>query len=243
MQDLNNAVNAAMANITSNGTVEKIIEEQLTKTVSSLIHDQLREYSDFGKALKEKIDTDLSVSLSNVTFTEYNKTILNLIEGAVNNAVTGEAQEKLKSDLNKLFEAPPKVVKLSEIIEKYKEESQDYDRDDAEKIALIIEPKEYGSITVALNPKDTKGYRAEQVDSWHDCELFMSIRIDEESENEGKLTRTYDGSTLKPHQFMPTCMSGVSRLLYQMFCAGSTFIFDEGFDSDSYDIYYPDRCY
>jgi len=241
MQDFNNAVNEAMAKITSNGTIEKIIEAQLTNTVKSLVNDQLRSYSDFGKALQEKIDTDLAVSLNNITFSEYNETILHLVAGALNNAVTGEAHEKLKKDINELFESPPKEITLSEVIEKYKEESAEYERGGAGKIALIIEPKEYGSIGIALNPKNTKGYRDEEVDSWHDCEFYMSIRVDKDAEDRGRLTRTYDRSSLKPHQFMPTCMSGTTRMLYQMYCTGATLILDEGIDPENYDTYYSEQ--
>lgn len=238
MNDFNMAVQTAMKTMTEDGSIEKLIEEKLRETVGSIVHEQLRSYSDFGKALQEKIDKELSIDLKNVTFTEYNKVVLNLIEGQVNHAVTGEALEKLKSDINKLFAPPPKEIKLSEVVDKFKEESMEWGHDDAEQIALIIEPREYGFVGIGLHPNNTKGYRHETITSWQDCDFYMSISISEEDENKGKLSRVYDRSGLGRDQFMPTCLSGITRLLYQMYCTGSVLIFDKGFDSFDYETHY-----
>ncbi|MGD9172157.1 MAG: hypothetical protein PVI97_19225 [Candidatus Thiodiazotropha sp.] len=242
MTDFNTAVQAAMKKLTENGSIEAVIEKQLLETVKNIVHDQLRSYSDFGKALKQKIDDELRIDLQHITFSEYNQVVLNLVQGQLNNAVTGEAHQKLKDDLDELLETPPKEIRLSDVIDKYKEESSEFDRDGAERITLIIEPKEYGQIAIALHPKTTKGYRDERISSWTDCDFFMSIRVDDHDDTRGRLTRTHDRTGLKPHQFMPTCMHGLSRLMYQMYCAGSLLILDQGLEADDYDLYYSDEC-
>jgi hypothetical protein len=76
---------------------------------------------------------------------------------------------------------------------------------------------------------------------WQDCDLYISVRLDEGSADTGELKWTYDSTGLKPHQFMPTCLHGVSRLMYQMYCAGSKIIFDEGIYANNYDPSYPER--
>ncbi len=241
MADFNDSVKSALEAMTQDGSIDEIIKKELSKTVQSIVSDQLRSYSEFGKALEAKISSELSIDLSTVNFSEYNQTILNLIQGNLNNAVTEDAAKKLNSDIEKLFGAPPKEIKFSEIIEKYKNENNDYERDEAEKIALIIEEKQHGNIRIGLNPKNTKGYSDEEINSWHDCEIYLSVRLDKEDGKKGKLSYTSDKSGLTPHQFMPTCLHGTSRLLYQLYCAGSTLIFDEGVDSEDYDVHYPNQ--
>lgn len=250
MEDLKNAVNESMQKIISDGSVEKMIEEKLKKTVNDIIDSQLSSYSDFGKKLQEKIKTGLSVSFDKVSFPEYNQTILRLVEGIVNNAVTDETQKKFKEDLLKLFGKPPAEIKLSELIEKYIEENKDdeFEREEAERIALIITPKDIDKYyTVALNPTDTKrGFSridSSTIHEWTDCKFYMSVRLEDNSSDRGKLSWINDKDGLKSHQFMPTCLHGFSRLLYQMYCAGSTIVFDQGFDADDYDTYYPEDTY
>ena len=244
MKDLQKAVETAMVSLNETGAIEKMIEAQLADTIKSIVNDQLRSYSDFGKKLKEKIQKELCIDLHKVTFEEYNQTVLNLVEGQLNNVVTGEAQEKLKRDLSELFRKTPKEITLSQVIEKFMEESVEYDRDSAKKIALIIERKKYGSIGIALHPKGTKGYKEEDITSWTDCDLFMTVTPeDDDDDTRCKLDYTNDRSSLRPHEFMPTCLRGTSRLLYQLYCAGSTLVLDKGLDPEDYDIYYgEDDC-
>ena len=74
--------------------------------------------------------------------------------------------------------------------------------------------------------------------SWKDCDLYLGISMDEGSEDTGTVSITYDRSRfLQSHAFMPTCLSGVSRLMYQMYCAGSKLIFDQGVYADDYTTY------
>lgn len=247
MKDLSNAVAGAMAEMIKDGSVEEIIKIKLKKTVDDIIDDQLRSYSDFGKALKEKIHGDLKVNLENVTFAEYNKTIITLVEGIVNKAVTEDARGKLAADLEKLFKAPPKEIKLSEIVTMYVgEQGDDFDPDRGEYVGLIIEKRGHRSVMVGLNPKNMKrgksyGTPDVEIETWQDCDLCMSFYMDKENEGVGALSHSYDRTGLSPHQFMPTAMSGVARLMYQLYCAGSKIIFDDGFEAGDYDTSLPDQ--
>ncbi len=238
MKDLEKAVNESISQLIADGTVENIITEKLKKTVDSIVNDCLSSYSDFGKALKEKITKEMKVNLDNVSFSEYNKTILNLVEGIMNKHTTEQVESNLRKQMIKLFGEPPEEIKFSKLVEMYVEESRDgSDREDDERIALLIEQKDKW-ITVSMNPKTTHGYKKEYINSWHNCDLVINLSNFDEEKKTAKLSWTYDQSGLKPHQFMPTCLHGTSRLLYQMYCAGSTIIFDEGLDPDNYDIYY-----
>ena len=239
MEELKIAVQSALGNIIGSGEIEQIIEGQLKKTIESIVSDQLRAYSDFGKALEKKIHEDLKYDLNNISFAEHNKTVLNMIEGLVNQSVTESAREKFKEDIQKLFGPAPERVTLTEIIDKFKEENADEcGCSNPERIGLIIEEKEYGYIGVGLHPEHTKGYRNEMISSWQDCELYLSVNMDKSKENEGILSYTADNSSLRAHAFMPTCLHGVSRLLYQMYCKGSVFVFDQGVYAEGYDTFY-----
>ena len=243
MEDLKKAVNETLNSLIDSDKINQIIEKQLTETIESIVKDQLRSYSNFGKALSAKIDESLSFDLNDFTFPEYHKVVLNLVEGALNNAVTGQAQEQLKKDLNEMFAPVPKEIKLSSLIQKFIDEyAQEYERDDADNIGLLISESEHGYVTVALHPKDKKtSYRSsEDISSWQDCDLVLNIRISKDDPKRGVLSHTYDRTGLKPHQFMPTCLHGVSRLMYQMYCAKSEIVFDCGLNSDDYETYYPE---
>lgn len=247
MTDIAELVQNSVANIATTGQLNEIIEKALTKTVEDIVESQLRSYSDFGRALRAKIEADLVVDLSNVNFTEYNKVVMSLVEGAVNNAVTASAEEKLRKDVAALFEAPPAQIKLSELIDKFKEEIRGDECGCPDNIGLIIERNysEYECLTdtvyIGLNPsKKMNSYRDEYITKAIECDFGISIRLDSKDDDceIGTLSYTSDRSSERHHSWMPTCLFGTSRLLYQMYCAGSKIEFDQGFDADDYDTGY-----
>ncbi len=251
--DINEIVQAKLAELVDSGKVEEIIEAKLTKTIDDAMGDVFNSWSDFGKELKKNVIDDLNVNLNEINFSEYSRVVLNMTEGILNSHVTEMAGEKLQKQLNDLFQEPPASINFSEIIKAYIEDNHSDDPcscDEAEHICLIFEQRDSASLVkdflyVGLHPNgQRKHFSNEKIKSYYECNLALGFRLDSEESDckTGRLWRVMDREH-NDNAFMPTCMRGTSRLLYQLYCAGSKIVFDKGLDTDDYDLYYPGRDY
>ena len=252
MSDISTAVNKAMEEIVNNGTVETIIKNKLEKTVESAIDDALRSYSDFGKALSEQISESLCVDVKKVSLEQHTDALLKMMEGAVNQHVHEAAQEKVKRQINELFEPPPQNITLQELINQYIEDNRDEAaRDGHDCCALIIEESDYDFIYVGLNPSTKKGSRYsfsssdEFVSNVSDCELQLHFNKEDKESDKLKISWiSYGGYKRETTaSFLPTIYHGFSRLLFQMYIAGTTINLEHGIYAENYETYYPEHRY
>ncbi|RSK89546.1 hypothetical protein EJF22_23225 [Pandoraea apista] len=99
MQELQNVVSTAFANIVASGAIEKAIEERLQRTITEAIDSELRSYSDFGKIIEERIKQSLQVNFDSAAIPGYNDLILKIIAQQLNanmgSALTANLQERM----------------------------------------------------------------------------------------------------------------------------------------------------
>ena len=70
-----------------------------------------------------KLQESLKISFDELTIPEYNELILNQIQGVFNSHINELGVKQIKENVEKLLSSDiPKEIKLSEIIEKFKEE-------------------------------------------------------------------------------------------------------------------------
>lgn len=143
MEQLQQAVGNAFANIVASGVIEKAIEENLTKTVASIINEHLRSYSQFGQALGEHVKNAMQIDFSNLGLPGYNDFILKTIRNQVSQLAEDSIAKHVEKQLAALLAPAPAEIKLSELVSDFvKYESERYGcscDDSSERITLIVE--------------------------------------------------------------------------------------------------------
>lgn len=157
MIDLNKIVNETLVNLEEEKFVEKVVKERLEKTITGIVYDVFREYSDFGKSLKTYIEGNLNVDLDKLGLQGYNTLALEAIKEQLDQTITVQGIEKLKKSTEEMLSDVKDTYKLSEIIEKLKGESleEEWEHDEDDRVALFIEGIEGEYRHIYLSEEDT----------------------------------------------------------------------------------------
>jgi len=140
----------------TDGTLDQLIESQIKKTLESTVNDVFRDYSEFGRSLKETLSEKLKINLAELSIPTYSNTICKLIEDTLVATSLEPSLQKIKqivdSSLNQLEK---KTWKLSEIIRKYIE--NDYTDKDA---TYNVSEPEYSSYWVNIGTVKSSSYNS-----------------------------------------------------------------------------------
>ncbi|MFR5264557.1 hypothetical protein [Clostridium sp.] len=159
MINLNKIVNDSMKQIENEGFVEKIVKEQLEKTIKDIIDDTFRSWSNFGENLKRHIDENLNVDFNNLNIAGYNTLVLAAIQEKLDYATKVQGVEKLKEAMDKMLGTIKEEYTLSELIEELKGEDlrEEYEYCEEDRITLIFD-KRYSSTWVSLDTEEEREY-------------------------------------------------------------------------------------
>lgn len=157
MKELNELTAQKMQQFCTDGTLEGMIEDSLKKMLKDQVDSAIRSYSDFGKAIGEKIEASVGASLSQVSLPEYNNFIAHTVVSAFESNLKAQAQKQIVEVIeDKLTPVPKEMVfeVFSEQIKSYWGEDSlnnghdtidiEWDADDAgERIELKLIHPEY----------------------------------------------------------------------------------------------------
>jgi hypothetical protein len=168
MQEL---INAKLKELTDNGKLDEIITKQTTDFINGIIKDALSSYGDVGSAYKKKLQATLLEGLDKLDFVQYSKSLIDLVEAELNKSVLSIAIEPAKEMIKSFTgELEKKHWKLSEIIEKYKQEEVIPDEHgESGEIAFIHEVSDYGTVYVSFSESSKK------VDKRYQCKYRLMI--------------------------------------------------------------------
>ena len=116
MKELTAMITDRLNHMVESGKIKKIIDNQLNATVSDILNDSMRSYSDFGKLVKEKLQESLNNAICGVSFPEYSKFISDQVVTATNEKLSAAAMESLQEQLKEIFEPIAKEMKPSELL-------------------------------------------------------------------------------------------------------------------------------
>lgn len=230
MKELEQVVSNAFSNIVTAGVIEKAIEEKLTKTITSIINDELQSYSEFGKQLNEHVKRAVKVDFSQLGIPGYNDLILKIIRQRVDANLNKQIEKHVTEQLDELLAPAPDEIKLSELVAdfiKFQAEKQSYSCscDLPERITLGVSTD--GSFTHVYLDKEHGSDRYEcpwRIDTM-DGRVY-SVRINEIDPKNALF--------IGP-------MYGFERKLFQLYAAGTKLVIDA--DVDEIDTSYPGRGY
>jgi hypothetical protein len=229
MKELEQAVMTSLANVVASGAIETAIEEKLTKTITSIIEDQLRSYSPFGEALKEHIQAALQVDFSTLGLPGYNDLILKLVRRKVGE-LTQESLSQVDAQLTKLLAPAPAEIKLSALVARFIEQNANQfscSCDGPDRITLHVEESQYGSRWISLDKEEGKAD--------YECAIRFGVM-----DFDGRIFGLrFDRREIEKTLFVG--LGGIEREIFQLHAAGSRLIVDG--DSHSISTHYPGREY
>lgn len=224
MIDLNKIVNDSMEQIEKEGFVEKIVKERLEKTISDIVDDTFRSWSDFGKNLKTHIEENLNVNLEKLSIDAYNTLVLKAVQEKLDNAMKVQGIEKIKEAMDNMLKDVKDEYKLSELIEELKKEDYrdewEYDEDD--QITLIIDGR--GLTWISL---DEDGETSE-----YSCKYRLTL-----NENGQMISLKIDDREIDKKSIMAG-FNGLGDILFKIYASGAKIVLDCGDNPEDYELYY-----
>lgn len=137
--DFEKAIQESVEKMVSSGKVNEIIEKHLEETISSAVRDSVKSYSDFGKMIEKKLE--VALNCTDITFPDYSQKMVDYVIEAVDSFMISDAKEKMQNQIKDFFKPLDYTkIKLSEIIEKFKKDLDEYDRENCDsEMTCIIE--------------------------------------------------------------------------------------------------------
>lgn len=224
--ELKQMMNDAFDKIQESGFVEQTIEARIQETLKSIINDLFRDYSDFGKSLKEQLSKKVAVNLGNIDLPAYNVMIENYIKQQTTQLMNEEYAKLTQDRLSEILKKEEKREwKLSEIIEKIVEEnSEEQHENQFEKLSLHFDNWHKDFWHIRIDPEEGK-------DKYQCC---IDIDI-----GDGKITHAkigeYNTKDFKKEKFVR--LYGVEALIFRLFSQGCSVEVDQDECKDR--SYYP----
>ena len=224
--DLNVMIDDSLSQLKEEGYVEKVVRNQLQKTIESVIADTLREYGDFGKALKTRVDDLLQINLDNLDLPSYNHLIVKTIQGHLDAVLHEQGVNRMKEQLDELLLTSKDEYKLSELIKELSEEIDDLDElgfEETHKMTLIIDNESRYTTWIYFDansnvPKYDCKYR---IDVDAKTGQVGSIRFKENQYSGNKAFKEFDTRTIMGGFY------GLEKTLFKMYARKSKLVIDE----------------
>jgi hypothetical protein len=213
MEQLQNSIIEAFQRKVADGKFDQILEEKMTKFLSSVVDDALSSWGDFSKALKKKLAQDLELRIHEIDFATYNAALIGHLRNIIQDNYVGMFQQKLIETTDSIFQKPPEKMKLSELIEKFKEDCED---DESHDISFHFERS--GDFVRIYFDKDADK-------SEYSCDYRLYLY-------KGELTniqiRDYRGKiSFKDPRPLSHSLHGFDAFLFRLYSWGSELILDE----------------
>lgn len=226
MIDINKIVNDSLIKLEEEKFVEGVVQKRLEKTITEIVDDVFREWSDFGKNLKEHVEKNLNVNLSNLGIEGYNTLVLAAVKEQLDKIITTQGVEKIKKRTEEMLLDIKDEYTLTEIIEELKSEDyrDEWECDEDDKVALIIENSGNGYKHIYLNEEEKSNKYS------YDYQIDL--------DNDGKpYVIKLKGNEINTKKILGG-LYGIDKLLFKIYAHGSRIILDQGDDPEDYDIYY-----
>lgn len=119
MDDLEKRIQETVSRKMNDGTIEKMIEEQMEKAVKTALDDVFGYSGEGRKLLKEKFDEVMCPAIENHDFNKYMTKLDSVLTEIINNTRLAENKQILDNFKYLMKDEDIKEIKLSEIFEKY----------------------------------------------------------------------------------------------------------------------------
>lgn len=227
--DMHSIAAEAMTRLIASGKIEAAVTASVEKTVIEAVHEHLRSWSDFGKMVKEAVER--SIAFERVDLPSYNAIVLDTLRQHIDATMRKESADSLKKLADEMLRTPPKSMKLSELVDAFKEWVIEHnDRSDLdEEISVVVNKRETKYSTswvstywyVGLHPK------ANQT-SEYSCDWRFMLRQDEVTKEITLSSVWHNGKDrgATSNLFLGD-FYGFERKLFQLYSAKTAIIIDQ----------------
>ncbi len=223
----------AIADLTKGVLAEKLspdnlkqkIETVLDETVNKAVSNALKTFSPAGKTISEAIEKALQVD-PDFGIPSYNETLKRMIVPILEQRLDAIGQGTIKEEIEQILERAPEEIKLSELVEKFKESALGYKEEwESGEITLIVEESDEldGYFNIYLDDEENTRQ--------HSCSFVIRTK------EQGRVWSGKAGYSGEFDKRMPVLFGrehGFSKLLFNLYACGTRIIIDE----DDCDIYY-----
>lgn len=157
--DMNAIINEKLAELHTEGYLEKIIKKQLEDTIKDIVEDSLRSWSDFGKGLKEVVKNQLQINLEQLDLPSYNHVILEVIKTEVEKSVHDVGVAKMTEQLQELLGTKKEFINFSELLKEMVEDEcklNELDYEDVQEITVHADPDRSVLTFIYFDPEPGK---------------------------------------------------------------------------------------
>lgn len=145
--DIANIAQKHLDSMIENGTIETLVNEQITKSITRIINDAFAEYGDWGKTIKEVITKKMELNLDKLNLHAYNTMVISTIESYLTNTIAENSLEILKNRMNDILKIPEKKEwNLSDIVKLFWKENKGYTSGSP----YVKVKKDYGTIWIDI---------------------------------------------------------------------------------------------
>lgn len=232
--DIKAIIDNKIEEMDKNNEVQKCIEEGIQKAIISGVKEALDGYS-IKRIIEDKMKEQVSQNLESLDFTSYNSFIAYKIKSIIEGTCKKDLCDKIEKTFSEIFVTKRENIKLSEIIEKYRDwicEQVDED----EKYSLehfhvdFDEDASYHWITITLSKEDDD-YR------YDDTKIKFTVHRKSDDEDNEKFNIGWLGSTYIDNEKIDKKikignLSDIEELLINIYYNETPIIID----CDEYDV-------
>lgn len=224
MKDIQEAVNAKVAEMVNGGAIQKKIEECIQSSIESAIESQFRSYGDVTKQIEDVFKSGFKIDSNKIEFDTYNQVMLGAIKAKLNNYFAEESSSKFMKQLDEMFQPAPESMDIKDFVEQivslWKGENESYyDWSDYAKVELSENDHPISGRNLQMSI-DSTSYRSSK-------KKEISLYIGE------------DGEIRLSHKmnYNPTALFGDDAFIFRLYSAGTKLTGLDNFDEDDCDLY------
>jgi len=121
MKELREIVSSKISEMLDDGSVEKIISENIEKTIKVSVEQALQSYSEFGRTITKKIESSVQCAGNDIEIPEYNIFIKQVIQKKFIEVMDANAVNHLSELVNGIIEPVLGLAKTSELMSQIEE--------------------------------------------------------------------------------------------------------------------------
>lgn len=201
MKELQEIINAKVADICSSGAIQDLIETSVESAVTKALKEQFDSYNGIGRQLNKALEDKLKIDVSKIDIPTYNTLISDCVAKKVNEFWESQAASKLLKSMDNIFSPMPEEMSVREFCEKiaifWKSDDPCNCHDDVDDRATVeIEELEYPLGGIAL-----KMWKQKEGDfSYRKQELQPDVHLYIGKDGDIRLSHTWNPTTLREEE-------------------------------------------
>jgi translation elongation factor EF-G len=226
MKELNQIVTEKTALMINDGTIENMISERLESTIKDSIESAMRSYSDFGKAITEKIEASIQNAARKVEIPEYNQFIKQVVMDKFSQVLEENAVSHLAELIEKALPPISKEAKASHLMDRIREAWEGEAREhNKQEIEISVDENDSGEVLyVTFNHPEYNFYSVKAT-------FYNFGRNGNTTWHIGYINEGGKAVTGRSSKGASIHRNSVTDLLFQYYAMGTEFEMDEEFES------------